>query len=175
MLRKISFLFFTAILLSVASARAQNAPATECDSLAGHPNDPQRKAPGLSPDKINAATAVPACEAAVRQYPTDLRLIFQLGRAYEAAKNYPGAIAQYQKAADQNYAPAENSLGFDYVLGVGIAKDDDKALAWFRKSADLGFAPGQSNLATMYQQGKGVAKNSQEALKWYRLAAAQKV
>ena len=73
MLRKIGVLFVCAMMLGVASAGAQNAPATECDSLAGHPNDPQRKAPGLTPDKINAAAAVPACEAAVRQYPNDVR------------------------------------------------------------------------------------------------------
>ena len=163
-----------AILLNITPALAQNAPLTDCDTLAAHPNDPNRKAPGLLPNKINPSLAIPACEKALGQYPNDARLNFQLGRAYDLTGNSPLALRQYQKAADLDYAPGQNNLASLYVTGRGVGKDDSKAVALFRKSAAKGFAPAQSNLGTMYQYGKGVAKDLPEALKWYRLAAEQK-
>jgi TPR repeat protein len=162
------------VLSSAGFAFAQTAPATECDTLAAHPYDPQRKAPGLMLDKLNAGLAVPSCEKAVQQYPNDARLNFQLGRAYHKAENRAAALRQLQKSAEQDYAPAVNDLGFFYVTGVGVSKDDTQAVALFRKAAAKGYAPAQSNLGLMYQHGKGVAKDPQEALKWYRLAAEQK-
>jgi TPR repeat protein len=174
MLRTRTALCAIAILLNITHALAQNAPPTDCDTLAAHPNDPNRKAPGLLPDKINPNLAVPACEKALGQYPNDARLNFQLGRAYDVTGNNPLALRQYQKAADQDYAPGQSNLGSLYATGRGVGKDDSQAVALFRKAAAKGFAPAQSNLGTMYQHGKGVAKDLQEALKWYRVAAEQK-
>jgi hypothetical protein len=105
MLRKPAIIGIVAVLFGINGAVAQNAPLTDCDTLASNPNDPQRKAPGVLPDKINPTLAVPACEKAVAQYPDDMRLNFQLGRAYEIAKKIPLALRQYQKTADQGYAP----------------------------------------------------------------------
>lgn len=174
MKRKLAVLCMFGILSNAGLAAAQNAPLTECDTLAAHPNDPQRKAPGLLPEKIISALAIPACEAAVRQYPNDARLNFQLGRAYDKAGNLPLALRQYQKTAEQNYVPGQNNLAYLYVIGRGVGKDDSQAVALFRKAAAKGYSPAQSNLGTMYRLGKGVGKDPQEALKWYRLAAEQK-
>src|SRR5665647_959084 len=174
MIRKLIVLCVFAVLSNAGLAAAQNAPLTECDTLVGHPNDPQRKAPGLVPEKINSALAIPACEKAVRQYPDDARLNFQLGRAYDKAGNLPLALQQYQKTAEQDYVPGQNNLAYLYVIGRGVGKDDSQAVALFRKAAAKGYSPAQSHLGTMYRLGKGVGKDPQEALKWYRPAAEQK-
>ena len=111
MMRKLTVLCAVAVLFNITNASAQNAPVTDCDKLAANPDDPQRKASGVLFDKINPSVAIPACETAVRQYPKEGRLTYQLGRAYQKAENYQAAIDQYRKAAEQGYAPAQANLG----------------------------------------------------------------
>jgi tetratricopeptide (TPR) repeat protein len=84
------------------SAFAQEAPITDCDKYAAWEFDTQRKAAGVPADQMNPALAVPACETAVQQYPNSTRLRSQLGRAYYNANNFPAAVEQYRKAADQS-------------------------------------------------------------------------
>jgi hypothetical protein len=100
MIRKLAVVCILAISLNASGASAQNAPLTDCDTLTAHPNDPNHKAPGLLPNKINPVLAIPACEKALGQYPNDARLNFQLGRAYDVTGNSPLALRQYQKSAD---------------------------------------------------------------------------
>src|SRR5262249_17689716 len=162
-----------AVLFNITNASAQNAPLNDCDQLAAHPNDPQRKATGIPLSKIDANTAIPACEAAVSQYPNDTQLNYQLGRAYVSAKNYQTAIDQFRKAAEQGYAPAQQNLGVMYTRGLGVTKDDAEAVSWYRKAAEQGYAPAQTDLGTMYLKGQGVAQDDAQAVSWYRKAADQ--
>jgi TPR repeat protein len=55
-------------------------------------------------------------------------------------------ISWYQKAADQGYAGAQYDLGFMYVNGKGVLKDDKQAVYWYQKAADQGYAEAQSIL-----------------------------
>ena len=162
-----------AVLFNITNALAQNAPLTDCDQLAAHPNDPQRKAAGIPLSKLDTDTAVPACETAVRQYPNDAQLNYQLGRAYLHAKNYQAAVDQFGKAAGEGYAPAQNNLGLMYTRGLGVTRDDAEAVNWYRKAAEQGYAPAQNYLGLMYQSGQGVAQDDAEAVNWYRKAAEQ--
>jgi len=163
-----------AVLFNITNALAQNAPITDCDQLAAHPNDPERKVDGILLSKIDTDKAIPACETAVRQYPNDARLSYQLARAYYGAKNYQDAIDQFRKAAEQGYAPAQYTLGLIYTRGRGgVAKDGAQAVAWFRKAADQGYVQAQDSLGSIYLQGLGVAQDFAEAVTWYRKAAEQ--
>jgi len=173
MMRLLMLMGVIAVALCVTDALAQNAPLTDCDQLAAHPNDPQRKATGIPLSKIDTNTAISACETAVRQYPNDAQLNYQLGRAYLRAKNYQAAVDQFGKAAEQGYAPAQNNLGLMYTRGLGVAKDDAEAVSWYRKAAEQGYAPAQNYLGLMYQNGQGVAQDDAEAVGWYRKAAEQ--
>ena len=83
------------------------------------------------------------------------------------------AVRWYRKAADQNLALAENSLGACYSNGQGVAKDQAEAVKWFRKAAEQKDAYAQKNLGVCYANGQGVAKDQAEAVKWYRKAAEQ--
>lgn len=89
-----------------------------------------------------------------------------------------------EKAAEQNYSPAQYELAEIYRDGLyGVVKDSEKALELFTKAATpnlgegspykKGYAPAQHNLATMYAIGSGVERDFKEALRWYQMAAEQ--
>ena len=158
---------------SQPSEGAQDAPATDCDTYAASPLDPERKADGVPVEKLNPIIAIPACENAVRQYPNSRRLIYQLGRAYAQNNDFSSALFQYRKAAEEGYASAENNLGVMYANGQGVPQDFAEATKWYRLAADQGNAVAQANLGVMYANGQGVPQDFAEALKWYRIAAAQ--
>jgi TPR repeat protein len=160
-------------MLVPSTGEITEAPVTDCDKYAASDNDPQRKETGVPLGKINPDLAVPACETAVRQYPNSTRVSLQLGRAYQKANYFTAAVGQYRRAAEQNYAPAQNNLGASYENGRGVPKDDQQAIAWYRKAAEQNYAPAQSNLGVMYQNGQGVRKDEQQAIAWYRKAAEQ--
>ena len=61
MLRKVAVIGVVAVLFGINGAVAQNAPLTDCDTLAANPNDPQRKAPGVLPDKIKTFLPLETC------------------------------------------------------------------------------------------------------------------
>jgi uncharacterized protein len=154
-------------------ATSAEAPHTDCDTYTAHDQDPQRKSAGVSFDKINPSLAVPACESAVREYPTSMRLVFQLGRAYQKANNFAAALLQYQKAAGQEYAAAKNNIGLMYFNGQGVPKDWSRAVALYRKAADQGYAWAQYNLGEMYENGYSVPQDYAQAIALYRTAGDQ--
>jgi TPR repeat protein len=168
--------FATASLSPAASPQLKSgrgAPATNCDAYSASPLDSERVADGVAVEKINPDLAVPACESALRQYPSSARLNFQLGRAYYKANNFDAALKQYLKAAEQNHPLAQTNLGKMYEKGEGVAKDDAQAVSWYRRAAEQGNALGQTNLAFMYVTGRGVLKDEAKGAAWYLKAAEQ--
>lgn len=155
------------------SAFAQDTPVTDCDTYAASDQDPQRRSVGVPFDKINPSLAVPACEAAVREYPNSTRLVSQLGRAYHKANNLESAVAQYRKAGDQGNVLAQTNLGVMYSKGEGVPQDPAQAVAWLRKAADQGNAKAQGYIGWMYLSGYGVPQDYSQALAWLRKAADQ--
>jgi TPR repeat protein len=151
----------------------EDAPETDCDTYASNEVDPNHKGAGLRLNKINAGLAVPACEAAVRQYPRSGRLITQLGRAYQRAGKFEAAMAQYHSAADRGYAPAEYDLGGMYERGLGVSQDYSQAMVWYRKAAASENAAAENNIGAMFAAGKGVPKDDAQAAVWYLRAAAK--
>ena len=56
----------------------------------------------------------------------------------DTAANTPRGIAHHRAAAEQNFAPAEFSLGLLYERGHGVARDLDLARHWFALAAEHG-------------------------------------
>ena len=167
-------LVFLCVLLNLStSAFAQEAPVTDCDKHAASDVDPQRKVTGVSFDKVNSDLAVPACEAAARQYPNSTRLLFQLGRAYQKANKFEAALQQYGKAAERGSALAQNNIAVLYESGLGVTQDYEQAVTWYRRAAEQGLAAAQFILGVAYEKGRGVPKDGQQAMLWYRKAADQ--
>lgn len=137
-MRKLAFFCIMTVLLDIISVSAQNAPLTDCDRFAAHPNDPQKKTSGVPFNKIDANAAVAACEEALRRYPNDIQFAFQLGRAYDKIGDVAAAVEQYKRAADQGYAMAQFNIASMYAEGRGVPLDYFKALEWYQKAADQG-------------------------------------
>ncbi len=97
--------------------------------------------------------------------------IYEKGRELKVQKRYDEAVQYYRKAAEQGYAPAQNSLGVLYVNGFGVAKDYYEAVKWYRKSAEQGYSFAQYNLGYSYEKGRGITQDYSEAVQWYSKAA----
>ena len=69
----------------------------------------------------------------------------------------------FHKAADVNYAAAQNIVGFCFANGQGVEKDEKEAAKWYRKAGDQNFADAQNNLGNCHIDGKGVEKDVKEA------------
>jgi TPR repeat protein len=149
------------------------AAATDCDRLAGSDFDKQSPVAGIAFSKIDPKAAIPACLEAVSKNPDSPRLNFELGRAYDADKNFGEAVKYFVKAAAAHFALAEVNLGSLYFNGQGVEKDYAEAAKWDRRAADQGLAPAQAALGSMVVLGQGVAQDYLEAEKLLRLAAAQ--
>ncbi len=101
-----------------------------------------------------------------------------LGRAYffgnlGMAKDDLEAVKWFRKAAEQNHAPSQFTLGFCYDFGRGVAEDEVEAVKWYRKAAEQNDANAQFSLGVYYAFGRGVAKDEVEAVKWVWRAAEQ--
>ncbi len=77
------------------------------------------------------------------------------------------------QAAESGDVSAISNLGFMYVKGIGIEKNEEDGVKWYRKAAELGHLTSQFNLGVMYAKGRGVEQNYVESLKWYKMAAEQ--
>lgn len=82
-------------------------------------------------------------------------------------------IKRCQQAAKQGNVVAQNTLGFLYLNGQGVPRDDVVAAKWFKLAADNGYATAQYNLAVMYKLGQGVAQSQPESIRWLQAAANQ--
>ena len=99
--------------LSMAGAALAGEP-TECDRLAGSPTDPNRVGEGIGLYGIEPAEAIAACEKALASDPQNPHLLFNLGRAHDAASlvdKEPDQKAEagrnFKAAADQGYPAAQ--------------------------------------------------------------------
>jgi TPR repeat protein len=76
--------------------------------------------------------------------------------------------------AERGVASAQHSLGFMYVNGQGVPRNDALAVSWYRLAAGAGLAQAQYNLGVMYQKGQGVPADPAQAVAWYRQAAMRR-
>lgn len=171
------FATFAALLaLYPLSAKAQDASAALiaiCDQAAASPLDKNRPADvaGVVPDKIEPKIAIPACEAALKAAPNDPRIMFQLGRAYFAAKAYESARTQYAKADEIGYPLAANNLASIYGDGLGVVADGPRSMTLLEKAANGGVGLAMNNLGVKYLNGSGVSKDAIFARAWFRKGA----
>ena len=85
------------------------------------------------------------------------------GKAYELW--LPRALEGDQEA--QNY------LGIQYTLGLGVTRDYREAIKWLEPAAKAGFPDAQRNYGDMYQYGRGVPQDFYQAFIWYFAASQQ--
>lgn len=159
--------------LPLGSAVSQPAAATVCDILTAHPDDANRVAEPVPFNERDAARAIPACEEAVRQHPSQPRLRYQLGLAYDSARRYAESFSSYQQAANADYIAAGFALGWAYANGEGTPRDDAAAIRSYQWAAERGHSAAQNTLGFMYENGRGVTASLSQAAEWYRRAHEQ--
>lgn len=163
-LKSTAFAVMLAALSATGPAIGAEPPIHDCDTLAAHPADTQRVAPGVQWDLLNARAAIQACSQAVRQYPDTLRFQFQLGRALLRAKRRDEGLPYLFSVAEQGYNAAFANIGGTYQYDLGNYSEAHK---WYLRGAELNDVNAQTHLAEMYFQGSGVKKDYGEALRWF--------
>jgi TPR repeat protein len=83
------------------------------------------------------------------------------------------APKMYYESGEQNDAQYQYYMGYRYLYGQGVAKDQVKALKCYHKAAAQNYAEAENALGYCYWTGLGVAKDYVEAANWYRKAAEQ--
>lgn len=127
-----------------AAVAAPPVPAVvqRCDSLAAHPDDPEAFAAGVPDDRLNAAAAITACEAALKVDPSAPRLHFQLGRAYLKGNRFEAATEQFIAAAQDGHGGALAHLADIHLGGApGIEADPMLAKTLYEQALAAGFLP----------------------------------
>ena len=80
------------------------------------------------------------------------------------------AATYYERACQQEHAPACASLGILRAEGQGGARDEAAAAELFDRACQLGDANGCFNLGTLYYDGTGVAKDHERAFHLFEQA-----
>ncbi|MDR2709289.1 MAG: sel1 repeat family protein [Elusimicrobiota bacterium] len=127
--------------------------------------------------KVNPETNVKlTTEEIIKQaQSSDSQAQLILGKMYmdgtEFPANFEQAIFWMTKAADANFAPAQNELGQIYLLEQ--YQNYAQALIWFKKAARQNYVPAINNLAQMYEFGAGadIAPNEKIAREYYLQSA----
>lgn len=96
-----------------------------------------------------------------------------LATMYAEEGNFEEAIKWYQRAAKQDHAESQFSLGLVYHKGDGVNQNLKEAVKWYQRAAKQGHASAQNSLSVMYRTGAGGAKNSEMALRLVFEAAQQ--
>jgi len=106
---------------------------------------------------------------------------YLVARAYREGRLVPlddAAFASWmRKSAEQDYGPAQASMGDLYIAGVrdvvGPIPHCDEAEKWLRLAAKQGNADAQFWLGAGYQRGWFGKSDDREAFEWITKAAAQ--
>lgn len=61
--------------------------------------------------------------------------------------------------------------GIHYLLGQGVARNNQKAFYYFKQAADNNDALAQNEAAYMFAAGKGTTRDLSQALQYYKKAA----
>jgi WD40 repeat protein/serine/threonine protein kinase len=166
-------------LVAAGDVRQWPASRSACDAAAAAPDDPQRRAPGVSLAAIATDIALPAC-ASGKAAERDARRLYQEGRALMAAGSYGAALARLQQALGDGYAGA--ALELAQLLSDPQAKllDPARAVALYQRAYAAGVAGAAFGLGQLYEQGVEcpaagecrLAADAARAWDWYGRGAA---
>lgn len=96
----------------------------------------------------------------------DPKIAFQKG-------NYDTAFELWMPKAKEGDVEAQNYLGIQYSLGLGVKKNYKEAIKWYEQAALAGYPDAQRNYGDMFHYGKGVPQDFYKAFMWYFAASQQ--
>lgn len=86
---------------------------------------------------------------------------------------YETALRLWRELADHGDPEAQNYLGIQYYLGLGVDRDYRLAQQWYELAATNGYANAQRNLGQLYESGKLGARDFEMAYIWLFAAYQQ--
>jgi len=86
-------------------------------------------------------------------------------------KDLVAAVKWLSKAAAQEHAVAQGTLGMCYAQGEGVEQNHALAVTWVSKAADKGDVGAQGYLSCMYHKGEGVEQDNALAVEWWEKGA----
>lgn len=98
--------------------------------------------------------------------PVDPKLAFQEG-------DYKTSLKLWLPRAEAGDKEAQDYVGIQYYLGLGVRRDYKEAIKWFAPAAAAGYPDAQRNFGDMYLNGHGVPQDYYQAFIWYFAAAQQ--
>lgn len=143
-------------------------PPTDCDMLAGNPNDPRRVGAGAKfPDlKRNTAAAIQACDMALVTSPGELRFLYQKARALYAANDLR-ARAIFDALMNAGYPSAFDNAA-QYLMRENRMQEAEVLL---RRGVQLQDPDAMVSLADAIKTGAVSPRTANEEIMLYQMAA----
>ena len=88
-----------------------------------------------------------------------------------ARQDFDTAFRAWLPLAEAGDPVAQNSIGYMYRRGFGIAFDEAAAAHWYRRAAEQGLVDAMTNIGFMHDEGRGVERDYVESYKWFLLAS----
>ena len=86
---------------------------------------------------------------------------------------YENALELWIPRAQKGDVEAQNYLGIQYTLGLGVTKNYKEAVKWYEQAAKAGLPDAQRNFGDMFHYGRGVPQDYYQAFIWYFAASQQ--
>lgn len=130
-----------------AAVTVAAAPVHRCDTLAAHPDDPDKASAvaGVTDTALETEAAFDACLQAVGAFPEEPRFAFQLGRTLMLGGAQDEAVGFLSDAAAGGSAAALAYLG-------DLEDDTENALELYRAAAEGGFKPASALVTALESQ-----------------------
>jgi hypothetical protein len=157
----------------VAPAIDVAALVARCDKLAADPYDRDRTVVGVAIDDLEPVAAIDACRAAIDEAGETVpaRLLYQLGRAHQAAGDLDAAMKSYE-AAEAGSAEAKSAIAAILRDGKNGSLNLERAIDLFATAASEGSVTAMTAYGQINSSGEGgVSKDEERAADWYKRAA----
>jgi eukaryotic-like serine/threonine-protein kinase len=144
--------------------RQWNQESSKCDDLAAAPYDPNRHAPGVMLEQIEADIAVAACADSQSSSDSVTRRVYQEGRALMARADFSAAGQHFSRALAAGYPTA----GVDFAMLLARPKagmlDIQRAIALYEQAWKDGVIIAAFDLGNIYENGVRLADGKDEYL-----------
>ena len=97
---------------------------------------------------------------------TDPKEVFHQG-------DYEKSLQLWMPLAKAGDKEAQDYIGIQYYMGLGVNRDYKEAIKWFEPAARAGYPDAQRNYGDMLQYGHGVPQDNYQAFIWYFAASQQ--
>jgi TPR repeat protein len=148
----LAFLILMTALISPALAEARD-DKTRCAQMGALAADPQRPAPAVAFEEIDAKSLIVTCQAALREPTTKTekgQYYLHLGRGFLRNRQPERALESFEMSVQHDYPAGYFALGVAYLLGDDVAANPAAARQYLEKALALQVHWAAKALSTLY-------------------------